>query len=85
MSRTLPGNEAEVRIVVAAELADYASKFARQSELFLEASREVRKLRGLKLSAYILDLATKVGAATEELHDSRRWLTSLVRTKTLPP
>lgn len=85
MSRNPPSNEADVRAAVSTKLADFASILSRHSELFLAASRDVRNLRGVKLSAYILDLATRVGVTTEELHDFRRWLTSLVRAKTLPP
>jgi poly(A) polymerase Pap1 len=78
-------DEADIRARVSAKLADYASTLAKHSTLFTIASRDVRSLRGTELSARILELATKVGVTTEALHDFRRYLTDLLRKKTLPP
>jgi hypothetical protein len=82
---TSDDDEADIRAKVSAELADYASLLQKHSGQFSVASREVRSLRGADLSAHILALATKVGATTEEMHNFRRYLTDLVRKKTLPP
>ncbi len=64
---------------VATKMANFAAQLLSHSEAFSEASRTIRSLHGVALSAYLLEQAVKVGVTTEKLHDFRRWMTDVAR------